>query len=176
MMMKQMMQNESIVLRPLEPTDLDTLYNWENDSSLWVVSDTVAPYSRAALWQYLEDYTGDIYSQRQLRLMITLASDGTPVGTIDYLNFDPLNNRAELGLFISSDYRGQGLGHQALELLTHYSREHLGLRQLYVFIALANEVCLKMFEDYGYRRVGVIHSWVKRGTTYYDVALLQMIL
>lgn len=61
-------------------------------------------------------------------------------------------------------------------MLTHYSREHLGLRQLYVFIALANEVCLKMFEDYGYRRVGVIHSWVKRGTTYYDVALLQMIL
>lgn len=173
--MGQLMKNDTIELRPLEPTDLDTLYNWENDSALWVVSDTVAPYSRAALWQYLENYTGDIFAQRQLRLMITLAGDGTPVGTIDFLNFDPLNNRAELGLFIASEHRGQGLGRQALELLTAYAREHLGLRQLYVFIALDNTVCLKMFEDYGYRRVGVIQSWVKRGSTYRDVALLQMV-
>lgn len=173
--MGQLMKNDTIELRPLEPTDLDTLYNWENDSALWVVSDTVAPYSRAALWQYLENYTGDIFAQRQLRLMITLAGDGTPVGTIDFLNFDPLNNRAELGLFIASEHRGQGLGRQALELLTAYAREHLGLRQLYVFIAIDNTVCLKMFEDYGYRRVGVIQSWVKRGSTYRDVALLQMV-
>ena len=173
--MEQLMRNETIVLRPLEPTDLDTLYNWENDSALWVVSDTVAPYSRAALWQYLENYTGDIYSQRQLRLMITL-TDGTPAGTIDFLNFDPLNNRAELGLFIASELRGKGLGRQALELLTAYAREHLGLRQLYVYIALDNTVCLKMFEEYGYRRVGVIQSWVKRGNSYRDVSLLQMIL
>ncbi len=173
--MAQLMKNDSIELRPLEPTDLDPLYNWENDSTLWVVSDTVAPYSRAALWQYLENYTGDIFAQRQLRLMITLAGDGTPVGTIDFLNFDPLNNRAELGLFIAAEHRGQGLGRQALELLTAYAREHLGLRQLYVFIALDNTVCLKMFEDYGYRRVGVIQSWVKRGSTYRDVALLQMV-
>ena len=173
--MGQLMKNDTIELRPLEPTDLDTLYNWENDSALWVVSDTVAPYSRAALWQYLENYTGDIFAQRQLRLMITLAGDGTPVGTIDFLNFDPLNNRAELGLFIAAEHRGQGLGRQALELLTANAREHLGLRQLYVFIALDNTVCLKMFEDYGYRRVGVIQSWVKRGSTYRDVALLQMV-
>jgi len=173
--MGQLMKNDTIELRPLEPTDLDTLYNWENDSALWVVSDTVAPYSRAALWQYLENYTGDIFAQRQLRLMITLAGDGTPVGTIDFLNFDPLNNRAELGLFIAAEHRGQGLGRQALELLTAYAREHLGLRQLYVFIAIDNTVCLKMFEDYGYRRVGVIQSWVKRGSTYRDVALLQMV-
>ena len=174
--MSQLMKNDQIVLRPLEPTDLDTLYSWENDSSLWVVSDTVAPYSRAALWQYLENYTGDIYSQRQLRLMITMATDGTPVGTIDFINFDPLNNRAELGLFIDGNHRGKGLGHLALDLLTAYAREHLGLRQLYVYIALDNQLCLRLFEGYGYSRVGVIKSWVKRGTTYKDVVLLQMIL
>lgn len=173
--MSQLLSNEQITLRALEPTDLDTLYRWENDTALWAVSDTTAPYSRETLWHYLEGYTGDIYAQRQLRLMITLSADGTPVGTIDFLNFDPLNNRAELGLFIASDYRGQGLGRQALDLLTAYARDHIGLRQLYVFIALDNEVCLKLFEDYGYSRVGVLKSWVKRGSTYRDVALLQML-
>jgi len=173
--MKQLLSNHTVTLRPLEPTDLDTLYRWENDTTLWAVSDTVAPYSREALWQYLQQYTGDIYAQRQLRLMITLSSDGTPVGTVDFINFDPLNNRAELGLFIASEHRGRGLGREALELLTAYARDHIGLRQLYVFIALDNEVCLKLFEDYGYRRAGILKSWVKRGITYRDVALLQMI-
>lgn len=174
--MSQLLSNDTIALRALEPTDLDMLYRWENDTALWNVSDTVAPYSRQALWQYLEQNTGDIYAQRQLRLMITLCSDGTAIGTIDFLNFDPLNNRAELGLFIADEWRGKGLGRQALELLTAYARDHIGLRQLYVFIALDNTVCLKMFEDYGYRRAGILNSWVKRGNSYHDVALLQMIL
>ena len=176
MTMSQLLSNDTVTLRALEPTDLDTLYRWENDTALWAVSDTIAPYSREALWNYLEQYTGDIYAQRQLRLMVTMTHDGTSVGTVDFMNFDPLNNRAELGLFISKDHRGRGLGRQALELLTAYAREHLGLRQLYVYIALDNTICLQMFEDYGYRRVGVLQSWVKRGNTYRDVALLQMIL
>jgi diamine N-acetyltransferase len=174
--MTQLLNDNTIALRALEPTDLDTLYRWENDTALWVVSDTVAPYSRESLWHYLEEYTGDIYSQRQLRLMITMDGDGTPVGTVDFLNFDPLNNRAELGLFIQREYRGRGLGLRALELLTAYAREHIGLRQLYVYIAVDNVVCLKLFENYGYRRVGTLQSWVKRGTVYHDVVLLQMIL
>ena len=174
--MSNLLSNHIIALRALEPTDLDTLYAWENDTKLWIVSDTIAPYSRETLWRYLEDYTGDIYAQRQLRLMVTLVDDGTPVGTVDFLNFDPLNNRAELGLFIDETHRGKGLGRQALELLTAYARDHIGMRQLYVYIALDNPVCLELFEDFGYRRAGVLHSWVKRGSSYRDVALLQMIL
>lgn len=173
--MSQLLSNDTVTLRALEPTDLDTLYRWENDTALWSVSDTAAPYSREALWHYLQQYTGDIYAQRQLRLMITLTNDGTPVGTVDFLNFDPLNNRAELGLFIANEWRGKGLGRQALERLTAYARDHIGLRQLYVFIALDNEVCLKLFEDFGYSRSGILKSWVKRGNTYLNVALLQMI-
>lgn len=174
--MSQLLNNDKVTLRALEPTDLDTLYRWENDSSVWTVTDTIAPYSREALWHYLEQYTGDIYAQRQLRLMITLTDDGAPVGTIDFLNFDPLNNRAELGLLIAGEWRGKGLGRQALELLTAYARDHIGLRQLYVFIAVDNTVCLDLFESFGYRRAGILQSWVRRGKAYRDVALLQMIL
>ena len=77
--MTSYLNDNTIALRALEPTDLDTLYRWENDTALWVASDTIAPYSREALWHYLKEYTGDIYAQRQLRLMITLADDGSPV-------------------------------------------------------------------------------------------------
>jgi len=174
--MTHLLNNGTIALRALEPTDLDTLYRWENDTALWTVSDTPAPYSREALWSYLQGYTGDIYASRQLRLMIVQLATGTALGTIDFINFDPLNNRAELGLLVAPEHRGQGIGRQALELLTAYAREHIGLRQLYVFIALDNEPCLALFDSFGYRRVGTLQAWVKRGTTYRDVVLLQQLL
>ena len=173
--MNRLLSNDIIALRPLEPTDLDILYRWENDSELWTVSDTPAPYSRKALWDYLETNNGDIYSQRQLRLMITLADGGTPVGSIDFLNFDPFNNRAELGLLVAKEYRGKGLGRQALELLTVYARDHIGLRQLYVYILTDNKVCINLFESFGYRHAGLLQAWVKRGATYHDATLMQMV-
>ena len=41
------MQDENILIRALEPEDLEYLYKWENDMDLWDVSDTLTPYPRA---------------------------------------------------------------------------------------------------------------------------------
>ena len=57
-----------------------------------------------------------------------------------------------------------------------HAREHIGLKQLYVFISTDNVACLRLFEHHGYREVGVVNSWVKRGQNYQDVVLMQMIL
>ena len=170
------MHNFTITLRALEPTDLDILYKWENDAELWAVSDTVAPFSRKVLWEYLEQNTSDIYSTRSLRLMIVENASGEPVGTIDFFNFDPFNNRAELGLFISTQHRGKGLGRMALELLCDYARNHIGMRQIHITVTTDNEVCLKLFRDYGFVQAGLLKSWVKRGTTYRDAVILQYFL
>lgn len=167
------MHNDTLRLRALEPTDLDLLYAWENDANVWAASDTAAPYSRHLLWQYLESYTGDIYQSRQLRLMIEL-NDGTDVGTIDFFHYDPLNNRAELGLLIARQHRGHGYGRMALQLACDYAALHIGMRQLYVYIRTDNTACLQLFLNSGFTQAGLLKSWVKRGNQYHDVALLQL--
>ena len=40
------LENDTIRLRALEPEDLDLLYAWENDTSLWEFGSTLVPYSR----------------------------------------------------------------------------------------------------------------------------------
>lgn len=170
------MRNHSITLRALEPTDLDIIYNWENEASMWAVTDTVAPYSRQVLWSYLQQCSTDIYSNRALRLMITNTNTTQPLGMIDFFNFDPLNNRAELGMFIATEYRGQGVGRMALDLLCDYARNHIGMRQLYIYVNTSNVVCLNLFKDYGFEQAGILKAWVKRGNTYHDVVILQYFL
>ena len=94
-----MLKNKNIFLRALEPTDISTIYLWENDSRLWKSSSTTAPFTRKQIWDYIQNYSADIYSQRQLRLMICL-HDTTPVGLVDLFDFDPRHKRAFVGLLI----------------------------------------------------------------------------
>ena len=47
-----MLRGENINLRALEPSDLDVLYNWENDTSIWKVSQTIAPFSKNILAKF----------------------------------------------------------------------------------------------------------------------------
>ena len=59
-----------VKLRAIEPEDLDILYQIENDISLWNVGCTNVPYSRYTLHNYIADCVNDIYTDRQLRMMI----------------------------------------------------------------------------------------------------------
>ena len=60
--MANLLSNDKITLRAMEPSDIDLIYKWENDTSLWTVSDTVAPYSREALMLYIANCANDIYA------------------------------------------------------------------------------------------------------------------
>ena len=49
------LETDIIRLRALEPEDVDVLYKWENDTNIWKVSNTVAPFSRYILRQFIEN-------------------------------------------------------------------------------------------------------------------------
>ena len=39
-----MLKGENIQLRALEPSDLETLYHWENDINIWRSKQTITPF------------------------------------------------------------------------------------------------------------------------------------
>ena len=70
------------------------LTSWEKIHPCGNPGCTLAPYSRKRLWDYIENYQPDIYIARQLRLVAVDLASGTPVGTLDFYDFDPHNRRA----------------------------------------------------------------------------------
>ncbi len=173
--MKKIISNDLITLRSLEPTDLDALYRWENDSWLWTVSNIMGPSPKSYIWQYLQNYDSDIYNTRQLRLMVTLTESAEPIGTIDLTNLDPFNNRAELGILIDRDHQGKGYGNEALKLFTGYVRDYLGLFQLYALVPVGNEACVALLKRHGFASAGMLKKWINHGTEVHDVEMLQLI-
>ena len=84
-------------LRALEPGDIELMYAWENDTEIWGVSGTLAPFSRHTLERFIEEQQFDIFQTRQQRLIIE-TPEGLPVGALDLFDLDPVNLRAGVGI------------------------------------------------------------------------------
>ena len=152
-----------IKLRKIEPTDLPFLYQWENDASAWADGANHNPLSQQDLRAYIESTTGDIYRDGQLRLIIedlsTLNFQPSTLGCIDLFDFDPRNRRAAIGMYIAPQYRGQGIGREAVRLLEEYAFDFLHLRIIYAIISTSNTACSELYRQAGYTPSSVLPSW-----------------
>lgn len=173
------LESERIRLRALEPSDLDTLYQWENDTSIWRVSNTMTPFSKHILREYIKNAHLDIFHTGQLRLMIDLKSTNNlyhSIGTIDLFNFDPFHLRAGIGILISqAEDRQKGFASEALQILINYAFDRLQLHQLYCNIAEGNEPSFRLFERFNFRLVGEKKEWLKSGDQWISEYLFQLI-
>lgn len=172
------MQNENIFLRALEPEDLEILYKWENDTSLWRFSNNIAPFSRYVLKEYIaSSIQDDIFTSKQQRFMVAEKETGRAVGAIDLFDFDPLNRRVGLGMLIyeKSD-RSKGYGREAVERVIEYCRRTLFIHNIYCDILCDNEGCSYLFESLGFSLVGIKKEWVNIDGKWHDEKLYQIIL
>lgn len=168
------MMLSTVNLRAIEPEDLDQLYRIENDTTLWNVGTSNVPYSRYLLHDYVAHATADIYTDRQVRMMIE-NEQGQTVGIADIVNFDPANRRAEVGIIIINACRRQGYATATLYALHDYARRVLHLHQLYAYIDVRNEASLHLFSKAGYYAAARMPQWLCDGDGYHDAWLVQLL-
>lgn len=166
---------DKIKLRPMEPEDLDILYNIENDMELWSVGYTTAPYSRYLLHDYIANNTSDIYADRQMRL-IAENVQGEVVGIVDITNFEPQHNRAEIGLVTRRKYRRQGYGLKMVDAIKAYSLRTIHLHQLFAVVSEDNDSSLELFMKCGFEHSALLKEWLFDGKKYQNAVLLTYFL
>lgn len=169
------LENERIYLRAIEPVDLESMYAIENNPELWEVSSFTVPYSRYVLKQYIEQSSNDIYTDKQLRLMICRKTDNAILGIVDITDFVPLHGRAAVGVVVHQEYRRQGYASDAIVLLCQYAFNFLHLKQLYAYVSVDNEASIKLFSSCGFIQNGILKDWLKVGNVYKNVAFMQYI-
>ncbi|WP_204345467.1 GNAT family N-acetyltransferase [Psychroserpens algicola] len=168
------LQGEHIYLRALEPEDLEFIHEIENNQDIWEISNTITPYSKFLIKQYLDHAHKDIFEVKQLRLVICNYED-VPLGMIDLFDFDFKHRRAGVGVLIKDvENRQKGYGKEALELLINYCKMHLDLHQLYCNISEDNTMSLKLFKNHGFEIVGLKKDWNFVNGSFKNEYLLQI--
>ncbi len=169
------LKGEHTYLRALEPEDLAFIHEIENDESIWEISNTITPYSKYLIKQYLEHSHKDIFEVKQLRLVICNNTHHA-IGMIDVFDFDYKNRRAGIGILVKdSKNRQKGHGKDALQLLTNYCFTHLDLHQLYCNISEDNTASLSLFKSQGFKEIGLKKDWNFLNGQYKNEYLFQLI-
>ncbi len=169
-----LLQEGNIRLRAPEPEDLEVMYRLENTADVWEMGSATGPYSRFHIKQYIEQTQNDLFTDRQLRLMIVQEDVRQVAGIIDLCSFDPLHNRAEVGILIDKPFRRQGIGRTALALTETHCFRALGIHQLFAYVAVGNLPCRKLFESSGYKENAILKDWIlAKDGKYTDVCVVQ---
>ncbi len=169
------LRGENSYLRALEPSDLEFLYELENNSDIWEISGTTTPYSRHTLQKYLDNAHRDIYEVKQLRLCI-VNREHRVIGFIDLFDFDPRHRRAGLGIVILEEGdRHKGLGAEAITLMCTYAFSVLELRQLYAHVLEDNQASIRLFNKLGFEITGTRKDWILTEGRFKSELLFQKI-
>lgn len=170
-----LLQNNTLQLRAIEPTDIDFLFRIENDSANWDTGSVHLPLSRATLLNYLQQPPVDVFAATNLKWMITLL-DGTRVGMLDIDNIDHFHKRAEVGIFVDAAFRQQSYAAQSLALLMDYAKNYVGWHQLTALIAQKNTASHRLFQKMGFVQSGILKDYFKTIDGFEDAGFYQLVL
>jgi len=173
--MMKLLENDQIKLRALEPEDLEFLYKWENDTRLWEYGNTLSPFSRYVLHQYLENAHFDLYEAKQIRLIIEEKASGLPIGTLDLYDFEPFHSRAGIGILIDESFQRKSYAFMSMKLMIGYAFDYLKISQLYAFIPADNLPSLHLFRKLNFSESGHLKQWNKTPNGNMDVYIYQLL-
>ncbi len=88
----------------------------------------------------------------------------------------PKNNHIGLiwGVYVTSDYRAQGVGRMLLTQLLQRARSQTGLEQIKLAVGTDNVAALRLYESFGFKVYGREPGALKLGDTYVDEDLMVL--
>lgn len=142
----------NIFLRNLKESDINFLFEIENDQNLWKFSDQKKGFSRQTLKKYIKIASKqNLFQANQIRFVIENI-DSKVVGFIDLFDYNCEKKSAYIGIVILKNFRNKGYAFEAIKLLEQISKNNFGIIELKAIIKAININSVKLFEKSGYRK------------------------
>lgn len=165
---------EQLILRAMEPSDLEFLYHLENNASQWQSSDNREPRSRYALKRYISQCCDDFLTRGELQLIIVNTETGESLGYVELFNLNLLNRRAEAGIMIAPQYQNQGIATVVLKTWIPQALRNFGLHKIVAYVDNSNTGSLKAFSNAGFISEAILKEWLWCDGEWRDVSVLTM--
>ncbi|WP_082763452.1 GNAT family N-acetyltransferase [Frondihabitans sp. PAMC 28766] len=164
----------AVTLRPVTGADLDVLFEVAADLASWEERgpSRPAPLTRAAFDEKRAAADLDTSGSR-VRFVVDV--DGVAVGSVQLFGFDDLAHHAEVGIALSQDARGRGVGTAAIKQIVAFGFVRSNLRRIHLQAIESNVAALRAYEKAGFVVEGRQrqHAWV-RGR-YEDIVLMGIL-
>ncbi len=163
-----------ITLRPLRESDIDPIFNACQDPTISAFTRVPSPYERSMAEDFVRE--SDVAYRNHLSISFAIELQGNFVGTIGLHSIQLGDHMAEIGYWIDSTYRGQGICTEALKIISKFSIEVMGFRRLEALADSVNIASQKVMEGAGYHRDALLKNRATRpGGRQIDMELYSLV-
>lgn len=164
-----LIKGETVYLRPITEEDTRLVLGWRNAPD---VVENFLYRKEITVQEHLDWLRNKVFTGKVHQFVICGIEDDTPIGSVYLQNFDEENNKAEWGLFLSSDKtRSKGVGTQVGRLILDYAFHYLGLHKLHSRVLACNRPCVRMNEKLGFRQEAYLRDELVLDGKYEDLIL-----
>ena len=151
--MQPTLRGPRVVLRPWRADDVDAVTAACQDPEIQRWTQVPVPYGR----EHAEDFVGPIAAETWAgggALFAVTDGRGALIGSMGL--FPPGDGVGEIGYWTVSVSRGRGLTAEAVDVLTRWAFEELGLHRVELHVDPANTGSRRVAERAGYTAEGVV--------------------
>jgi RimJ/RimL family protein N-acetyltransferase len=147
---------DDVIVRPLETSDIETIYAWDSDIEVSVLGGWVRQQSRTAVTQLWQRRITEPAANMD---WFGIEYEGELAGYIQLALIDPAERRAAVGIAIGAkSLWGKGIGSRALRLLCDYAFTVRNLDRVYAEVYIFNARSIRLFESVGFQREGTLRQ------------------
>lgn len=169
-----LIQGSKVIIRAIEKEDLVYLKDSINSSELEHMEiGANFPISMFGQEKWLNNL--DLMDSNNHRMIIEY--EGKVVGYTCLINIDWKNRVAHTGIkLFSKEYRGKGLGEDAVMAIMKFSFKELNLNRLEGFMIDYNSASLKLYIDKcGWKQEGIKRKYVYKDGEYHDLVIVGIL-
>jgi RimJ/RimL family protein N-acetyltransferase len=158
--------DDAIRLRPFTDDDVPAIVAACQDPEIPRWTRVPAPYTEADARAFLADPSDRAFA-------IVDSASGELAGAIGARSEE--EGRVEIGYWVVREARGRGVATRALRLLARWAVEELDAARLQLYADPANTASQRVAEKAGFRREGVLRSWVEIKGTRRDAVMYSLL-
>ncbi len=168
-----MLENEYIILRPIQHEDTPNILKWRNTEEvrkrfIWQEELTEKSHTK---WLVEQVGTGKV---SQFIIVDKIYQEA--IGTVYLRDISMQHSKAEFGIFIGeSQFLGKGYGYQATSLILSYGFKTLKLNKIFLRVLGNNLSAIHAYEKAGFVEEGVFKQDVRINDHYEDVIFMGML-
>lgn len=162
-----------ITYKPIRKSDLGIVVKWLNDpeTNQYLGANVRQGTNFETRLKWYEKYKTE-----KTKKMFIIYADSKPVGEVGLTNIDKHDNNAELFIMIGEkEFRGKGIGQQAVKFIVNYAFNKLKLHRVSLGCFEENIAGMKCYKKCGFEREGVARDQLYKDGRYYNDILMGLI-
>ena len=150
----------TVRLRLMTDADVDAVVDACSDPDIARFTTIPSPYEIRHAREWLTQSRGGLESGTDLHTLIVDEVSGEVLGSVGISGLDPATGRCAAGYWVRAAARGGGVASRGLRLLAPFAFERLGVRRIEAWIDPSNAASLRVAEQVGFSREGLLRSFM----------------